>query len=242
MEVKEMKDLLIITPVKDSIDLTEQTIRSVVHSIAGKGQWTYVVYDDFSKVETSVRLDELAKELKFDVIHLADVIDSPSPNYRYILLQSQKRAIIENKHLVIVESDVVVNQNTFISLVNHVSSKVGMVASVTKDLNGEINFPYLFARKWKDEDKSTKKRISFCCTLLSNEFLKSYDFNNLNPEKNWYDVFISHKSIELGFQNILLMTDKVLHRPHSSRPWKLLKYTNPLKYYWIKYTKGFDKI
>ena len=33
MEIKEMKDLLIITPVKNSIDLTEQTIRSVMDSI-----------------------------------------------------------------------------------------------------------------------------------------------------------------------------------------------------------------
>jgi hypothetical protein len=236
-----MNKLLVITPVKNSIDLTEKTIRAVMNSV-DRRQMKYVVYDDFSDVETAQRLDALVCELGFEVVHLSDVIDSPSPNYRYILQKAQERAIGNDEHLVIVESDVVVNQNTFISLVNHVSSKVGMVASVTKDLNGEINFPYLFARKWKDEDKSTKKRISFCCTLLSNEFLKSYDFNNLNPEKNWYDVFISHKSIELGFQNILLMTDKVLHRPHSSRPWKLLKYTNPLKYYWIKYTKGFDKI
>jgi len=34
----------------------------------------------------------------------------------------------------------------------------------------------------------------------------------------------------------------VWHRPHSSRPWKQLKYTNPLKYYWLKFTKGLDKI
>ena len=34
----------------------------------------------------------------------------------------------------------------------------------------------------------------------------------------------------------------VLHRPHQSRPWKQLKYKNPLKYYWLKFTKGLDKI
>ncbi|MBR6465174.1 MAG: glycosyltransferase family 2 protein, partial [Bacteroidales bacterium] len=28
----------------------------------------------------------------------------------------------------------------------------------------------------------------------------------------------------------------------QSRPWKLLKYKNPIKYYWIKFTKGMDKI
>ena len=236
-----MKDLLIITPVKNSINLTEQTIRSVMDSI-DKQHCRYVVYDDFSDIETVKRLDELAKELDFEIVHLSDVIDTPSPNYRYVLQQSQKYALENDKHLVIVESDVVVNKDTFVQLENRVVDGVGLVASVTMDERGDVNFPYLFAQKWGNEDKVTKKRISFCCTLLSNEFLKSYDFHCLDSTKNWYDVFISHKSIELGFKNIILMSDKVLHRPHSSRPWKLLKYTNPLKYYWIKYTKGFDKI
>ena len=205
-------------------------------------QMRYVVYDDFSDIETVQRLDILASELGFEVVHLSDFIESPSPNYRYILQKAQERAIENDEHLVIVESDVVINRDTFVKLNRAVEEGVGLVASVTVDEKGEINFPYLFAKKWREEDKATKKRISFCCTLLTNEFLKSYDFGNLDATKNWYDVFISHKSIELGFKNIILMSDRVLHRPHSSRPWKLLKYTNPLKYYWIKYTKGFDKI
>ena len=154
----------------------------------------------------------------------------------------EERALEEGEHLVIVESDVVINRDTFVKLNKTVKEGVGLVASVTVDEKGEVNFPYLFAKKWKEEDKSTKKRISFCCTLLTNEFLKLYDFSCLDSTKDWYDVFISHKSVELGLRNILMMSDKVLHRPHSSRPWKLLKYTNPVKYYWIKYTKGFDKI
>lgn len=241
MEIKEMKELLIITPVKNSITLTEQTIRSVVSAI-DKQHWKYVVYDDFSDSEVSVRLDELAEELGFRVVHLADEIDTPSPNYRYVLQQAQREAIAEGRELVIVESDVVVNRDTFAKLAEAVYDGVGLVASVTVDEKGEVNFPYLFAKKWGSGDKETKKRISFCCTLLTNEFLKVYDFENLDATKNWYDVFISHKSVELGFRNIILMADRVLHRPHSSRPWKLLKYTNPLKYYWIKYTRGFDKI
>jgi hypothetical protein len=236
-----MNKLLIITPVKNSIDLTEKTIRAVMDSM-DKQQMKYVVYDDFSDSETAQRLDALACELGFEVVHLSDVIDSPSPNYRYILQKAQERAIENDEHLVVVESDVVVNKDTFVQLNKRVADGIGLVASVTIGEKGDINFPYLFARKWGNEDKVTKKRISFCCTLLTNEFLKSYDFHNLDSTKNWYDVFISHKSVELGFKNIILMSDKVLHRPHSSRPWKLLKYTNPLKYYWIKYTKGFDKI
>lgn len=236
-----MNKLLVITPVKNSIDLTEKTIRAVMDSM-DKQQMKYVVYDDFSDSETAQRLDALACELGFEVVHLSDVIDSPSPNYRYILQKAQERAIENDEHLVVVESDVVVNKDTFVKLNERVAGGIGLVASVTVDEKGDINFPYLFAQKWGNEDKVTKKRISFCCTLLTNEFLKSYDFHNLDSTKNWYDVFISHKSVELGFKNIILISDKVLHRPHSSRPWKLLKYTNPLKYYWIKYTKGFDKI
>ena len=236
-----MKDLLIITPVKNSIALTEQTIRSVISSV-DKQHYKYVVYDDFSDVEVAQKLDNLARELDFIVVHLADIIDTPSPNYRYVLQEAQRLALENNEHLVIVESDVVVNKDTFVKLNEAVNDGVGLVASVTIDEKGNVNFPYLYAQKWGDVNRMTKKRISFCCTLLTNEFLASYDFRNLDTTKNWYDVFISHKSVELGFRNIILMTDKVLHRPHSSRPWKLLKYTNPLKYYWIKYTKGFDKI
>ena len=69
-----------------------------------------------------------------------------------------------------------------------------------------------------------------------------YDFNELDPEKHWFDVTISQKSQALGFTNYLFCSLPVIHRPHSSRPWKQLKYTNPMKYYWKKFTKGFDKI
>ena len=41
-----MKKLLIITPVKNSIDLTEKTIRAVMDS-EEKQHFRYVVYDDF---------------------------------------------------------------------------------------------------------------------------------------------------------------------------------------------------
>ncbi|MBO5977552.1 MAG: glycosyltransferase family 2 protein, partial [Bacteroidales bacterium] len=77
---------------------------------------------------------------------------------------------------------------------------------------------------------------------LTPAFLKAIDFHELDPEKNWYDVFISHQSCALGFDNFLMCDNAVLHKPHGSRPWKQLKYTHPLKYYWLKFTKGLDKI
>ena len=87
-----------------------------------------------------------------------------------------------------------------------------------------------------------KKRFSFCCTLLTPQFLKAFDSHLLDASKNWFDVTISHESIRKGFHNYLFVNLPVLHRPHGSRPWKQLKYTNPLKYYWLKFTKGLDKI
>ncbi|HAH37561.1 MAG TPA: family 2 glycosyl transferase, partial [Algoriphagus sp.] len=52
----------------------------------------------------------------------------------------------------------------------------------------------------------------------------------------------STKALDCGFENFVLMDAPVWHRPHGSRPWKQLKYKNPLKYYFLKYWKGLDKI
>ena len=74
------------------------------------------------------------------------------------------------------------------------------------------------------------------------ELLRSFDFERLDPEKNWYDVFISHEAVRLGFRNLLMLGNPVVHKPHSSRPWKQLKYSNPIKYYLMKLLHGRDKI
>src|SRR5690606_28531566 len=104
--------------------------------------------------------------------------------------------------------------------------------------------PYL---KFKNYTNSrgfieTKKSLSFCCTLLSLPFLKRYDFRALKPSKDWFDTFISKQSIALGFKNVVLTETRVLHKPHGSRPWKQVKYSNPVKYYWLKLIKRRDKI
>ena len=78
--------------------------------------------------------------------------------------------------------------------------------------------------------------------MLCNRLLQAFDFHSLDAEKNWFDVTISHESLNAGLHNYLYTSLPVLHRPHQSRPWKQLKYKNPLKYYWLKFTKGLDKI
>ncbi len=232
----------IIMPVKDSLRTAEEAIRCLLtHYPSAKNCLT--VYNDFSTPENTARLQALSTELGFLLFNWSEQTTHPSPNYRFTLQDAQAKANAEKAHLVIIESDVFVHENTIPALLAVAEEdQVGMVANVTTDDTGHINFPYLYAKKLHGERVDTKKRFSFCCTLLTSAFLQAFDFNQLDETKNWYDVFISHKSIELGYRNVLLLRDSVIHRPHSSRPWKQLKYTNPLKYYWLKLIHRRDKI
>lgn len=223
-------------PVKDSLHTAEKAIRAIV-----AGGHTLTVYDDFSTPKNASRLDALAQELGFELIHLSAHTDHPSPNYRWTLIHAQRACLAQEQHLVIVESDVIVRKDTIAHLCEGIDEGVGMVAAVTTDEQGQINFPYAYARRIQN-DGPCSKRLSFCCTLLTNTLLQHYDFAQLNPSKNWYDVAISRISRQLGFTNILQVSNPVLHTPHSSRPWKQLKYTHPLRYYWHKLIYGRDKI
>ncbi len=231
-----MVEPFIIMPVKDSLETAEQAIRAIVAS-----GHTLTVYDDNSTDENAARLDSLRDELGIQVVHIREVLDHPSPNYRWVLNEAQHAAIEKSQDLVIIESDVIVKADTISRLQQAVSKDVGMVAAVTVNEEGKVNFPYEYAQKIKT-DGVCKKRFSFCCTLLTKAFLKAYSFEQLDPTKNWYDVHISHMSVKMGFENVLQVSNPVLHKPHSSRPWKQLKYTNPLLYYWRKLTQRRDKI
>ena len=226
----------IIMPVKDSLETAEQAIRAIV-----AGGQSLTVYDDFSTKENAAALDRLSEELGIQVIHLNEHTDHPSPNYRWVLQHAQNECLATGKHLVIIESDVTIRQDTMERLCADATEKVGMVAAVTTDKEGKINFPYEYAKGLKTDGPCTK-RLSFCCTLLTNALLQAYDFEQLDTKKSWYDVTISRLSRQLGFTNVLQVTNPVLHTPHSSRPWKQLKYTNPLLYYWNKLIHGKDKI
>lgn len=239
-----MSELHIITPVKNSIPTTLETIRAVSEAMQDTGAH-YSIYNDFSTNEATAQLQKASEIYDFELINLSDITEHPSPNYLLILQLAQQKAIQQNAHLLIIESDVEITIKTIHELISYTKSleKPGLIAAVTVDTHGQINFPYLYAQKYKPAIHATKKRLSFCCTVLTNKLLNAYDFKDLNPEKSWYDIFISHKSVELGFSNYLLTNMPVLHKPHSSRPWKLLKYSNPIKYYFRKYfVKNNDKI
>ena len=238
-----MKKLHIITPVKDSIDLTLQTIEAVTGSALSVPH-TYFIYNDFSTPENTARLAEAAEKYGFTLVNLADLTSHPSPNYLLTLQTAQARAIDEEAGLLIVESDVVVQKDTLQRLFQGALERehCGIAAAVTVDETGVINYPYEHARGQENQVLKTSKHCSFCCSLLTLDFLRAFSFKELNPEKNWFDVTISHEALAHGFSNYLFTCLPVLHRPHSSRPWKQLKYKNPLKYYWLKFTKGLDKI
>ena len=238
-----MKELHIITPVKDSIDSTLETIRAMLSSQLDV-PFTYTIYNDFSSPENTERLARASKEMGFRLVNLSDVTKHPSPNYLLVLQMTQREALAHDAALCIVESDVVVQPHTLQQLYDGALQRTdcGIAASVTVDDEGSINYPYLYARGKENQVIDVKKHCSFCCSLLTPALLAVYNFELLNPEKNWFDVTISHESLNKGFHNYLFTNLPVIHRPHQSRPWKMLKHKNLLKYYWLKYTKGLDKI
>jgi hypothetical protein len=238
-----MHKLHVITPVKDSVDTALRTVDSVVNSAAAV-ELDYTVYNDFSTDDTTSQLRSVADTRGITLVNLKDLTSHPSPNYLLVLQVAQRRAVAESAHLLIVESDVIVERDTIQHLYDHAATldNPGMIAAVTTDRARDINFPYLYARRFASGVIATRKRLSFCCTLLTLPYLSSFNFEELDPAKSWYDVSVSRKSVQLGFTNYLLTSLPVVHLPHSSRPWKQLKYTHPWKYWWNKLIENRDRI
>ncbi len=236
-----MAQVLVITPVKNAIETTLDTARAIAGSTV---KVKHVIFNDFSTAETKDSLEKHREELGYDLIHIEDLTDHPSPNYKLVLQLAQQQALEVGIPLLVVESDVVIAPNTIQSLLDHLAAhpSTGLVGSVTVDDKGEVNFPYLKFKGVKVAVIDTQRSLSFCCTLFSPSFLQAFDFKGLDEAKDWYDTFISKKSVDLGFKNTVLMHAPVWHRPHASRPWKQLKYSNPLKYYFLKFWKGLDRI
>ncbi len=238
-----MSRIHIITPVKNSLQTTLKTIDCVLDS-NNPNDFSYHVYDDFSDEACATALMNHPQKSKFNLIQLGDITDTPSPNYGLVLQLAQQQALNDNAHLLLIESDVLIKPDTATRLAGIADNMpdAGMVASVTTDETGEVNYPYLYAKDLSKGVHITNKRLSFCCTLLSNRFLQTVDFATLDPSKDWYDVTISRMSLSKGFKNYLLTNLPVVHLPHSSRPWKQTKYSNPLLYYWRKFTSKRDRI
>ena len=72
-----MKCIHIITPVKDSIELTLQTVEAIVASDF-QTPFTYTVYNDFSTEENTAKLQDASEKLGFELVNLAEITDHPS--------------------------------------------------------------------------------------------------------------------------------------------------------------------
>lgn len=239
-----MRNLRIIMPVKDAAKTAVEALEALKPATADL-ICEVIVYDDFSTDENSLLLREACSRLGFTFVSLSELTNHPSPNYLLVLQREQEICCKEgNTGLVIVESDVFVTPETLVCLKAEAGARPdsGIVAAVTTDEEGRINYPYLYAKRKKGKNLDTRRHLSFCCSLLTPQLLEKVDFQNLDSSKDWFDVTISHLSLEAGLHNWLLCTLPVVHKPHQSRPWKQLKYKNPLLYYWRKFTHGFDKI
>jgi hypothetical protein len=233
--------MLVITPVKNSFDTTLKCAIAISESLLSV---EHLIFNDFSSEETKEKLELHKEEVGYTLLHLEDLTSTPSPNYKIVLQMGQKEAVRKKMPLVVIESDVIVKPDTLNKLKEFLESnpKTGLLGAITVDEAGQVNFPYLKFKGKKEKVIQTERSLSFCCTLFSSQFLESFDFSELDDAKDWYDTYMSKKSIELGFANYVMMDNPVVHLPHSSRPWKQLKYTNPLKYYFLKFIKGRDKI
>ena len=236
-----MPELLIITPVKNALANTLETCKAIASSSL---EVMHIVYNDFSDDATKLGLEEAKQAYGFELVHLEDLTTHPSPNYKLVLQLAQKRALERGLPFVVVESDVTVGSTTLENLLEHCVKEegLGLVGAVTTDANGQINYTYEKFKSFKGAYCDTKRSLSFCCTLMTPSFLSAFSFEELNDTKDWYDTFISKKALELNFSNRVVFDTPVIHKPHSSRPWKLLKYSNPLKYYLEKLLKRRDKI
>lgn len=236
-----MSEAIIITPVKDSLSTTKRTIEAISKA---KGNFDYYVFNDFSQPETKQFLEHAKEEYGFYLVNLEEITANPSPNYKLVLEMAQKTALEKNLPLIIVESDVVVQPDTVEKLVRLLKTKEkpGIIGAITVDSAGNYNFPYTFEKKKSSDVIETNHSLSFCCTLISPAFLKTYNFGELSDKKDWYDIFISRQSKKSGYNNYLAKGIEVLHLPHSSRPWKNLKYSNPFLYYWKKFFLKRDRI
>ncbi len=236
-----MPEAIVITPVKDSPKTTAETIRSVCKA---SGNFEYFVYDDFSNQETRKMLTEAKEKYGFNLIHLEDKTSTPSPNYKIVLQMARQEAIEKGIPLIIIESDVIIRAETIGQLLklNYQLNSPGLIGAITTDKKGRYNFPYNYEKKKSKEIINTSHSLSFCCTLISLPCLRQFDFGELSNKKDWFDVTISKQAKKMGFRNYLAKSIEVIHQPHSSRPWKNLKYSNPILYYLKKIFNRRDRI
>lgn len=203
--------------------------------------FTYTVYNDFSTEENTHRLEEAARQWNFVWSTYQTWPTTPLPTI-YWCYKQHKRSHRSRCRITDCGIGCYCQKNTLQSLYNGaLQQNNAELQQLWQPMKRRNQLP-LPTRQGTENQVYPEKSIAASAVHYSPRTAESIWLQTLDPSKNWYDVTISHESLKRGFQNYLFTTLPVWHRPHSSRPWKQLKYKNPLKYYWLKYTKGLDKI
>ena len=132
-----MAEVIVITPVKNSLETTLDTARAIS---ASSVRVNHIIFNDFSTEETKAGLEQSQTEIGYGLVHLEQHTDHPSPNYKLVLQMAQKKAKEERLPLLVIESDVVVKPETIKDLLEFQKNtiKSGLVGSVTVDENGMV--------------------------------------------------------------------------------------------------------
>lgn len=145
-----MAKALVITPVKNSIETTLETAAAIQASTVPV---THKIFNDFSSPETKALLDQNAPKIGYELVHLEEITDTPSPNYKLVLQMAQKEAVAMQLPLLVVESDVTVEKDTIKrERIAFMNSK--HAAFFARELNGPLRFrrswskPYNTMLKW----------------------------------------------------------------------------------------------
>jgi len=102
-----MAEVIVITPVKNSLETTLDTAKSIASSSVSV---RHIIFNDFSTEETKAGLVQNQTLIGYELIHLEDHTDHPSPNYKLVLQMAQKIANEASLPLLVIESDVVVKR------------------------------------------------------------------------------------------------------------------------------------
>ncbi len=130
--MEQQYQAIVITPVKNAIENTLATIQKIA---ASSIPVLHIVYNDYSEEETYTQLEVHKAQYGYELIHLADITDTPSPNYKIVLQDAQRKALAANLPLIIVESDVEVKKDSLAKLIAFTEEHphAGLVGAVTVD-------------------------------------------------------------------------------------------------------------
>ena len=209
-----MKCLHIITPVKDSIESTMDTIKAVLASNLNVPH-TYTIYNDFSTPENTARLEQASKEMGFRLVNLADLTDHPSPNYLLVLQTARREALEAEAGLCIVESDVTVRPDTLQGLYDGATERADcgtpvFCHTVHALLCGNFNFLFRAVFKICVIPRFVPRDFGYGIQAREQQFFEVFRrFHLLRPQCRFVTEHIRTVCVALAHDDRLIMVDLI---------------------------------